>query len=61
MLKKKVIKKVTKQLQYKNSVIYYIKLKSCPTVRPSRQYLTISAWIDIKFVQNEAPILGKHG
>ena len=32
----------------------------CPSVCPSRWYLAIFAWIDIRLARNEAPILGEH-
>ena len=64
--------KVVKQYEYQGIIlheskwwlhhiqaIYYIKLKSRLSVRPSclsRLYLGISAWIDIRFASNEATI-----
>ena len=38
----------------------YIKLKSRLSVRPSRLYLAISAWIGIKFARNETPVFEEH-
>ena len=32
----------------------------CPSVCPSRWYLAIFAWIDIRLARNKAPILGEH-
>ena len=37
-------------------IFYYVKLKNRLSVRLSRLYLGITAWIDIRFASNEAPI-----
>ena len=39
-------------------VIYYIKLKSHLSVRPSRRYPNVSEWIDFKLSQTEAQSSG---
>ena len=41
-------------------LVYYIKLKSRLSVRPSVTVRkpAVSAWIDVRFARNEVPILG---